>query len=61
MRLFCLSPLGLNDNSYKEKHFTGAGLKFRALVHYYHGQKHGSMLAGMVLESSISGCTGSRK
>jgi hypothetical protein len=24
--------------------------RFRVLVHYYHGRKHGSILAGMSLE-----------
>ena len=30
--------------------FIGSGLRFRGLVHYHHGRKHGSMLADMVLE-----------
>ena len=30
--------------------FIGSGLRFRGLVHYHHGRKHGSMQADMVLE-----------
>jgi len=29
-------------NSYKGKHFTGAGLQFRGLVRYHLGRKNGS-------------------
>ena len=36
--------------SNKGKHFTGAGLQFRWLAHYYHDWEHGSLKAGMVLE-----------
>jgi hypothetical protein len=34
----------------KEKHFIGAGLQFRGLVHYYHGGQHDSIQGDMVLE-----------
>jgi hypothetical protein len=34
------------------KHLIGAGLQFRAFIHYYHGEKHGGMHVDMVLESS---------
>jgi hypothetical protein len=34
---------------YEGKHFTGAGSQFRGLG-LYHGGKHGSVQAGMILE-----------
>jgi hypothetical protein len=40
-------------NSYKRKHLIGAGLQLQKLVHYYHGGKHGSMKADMVLEKKL--------
>ena len=33
--------------------FIGSGLRFRGLVHYHHGRKHGSMQADMVLEKEL--------
>jgi hypothetical protein len=36
--------------THKRKHLIGAGSEFTGLVHYYHGGKHGSRQAGMVLE-----------
>ena len=39
-----------HGNSYKGKHFIGAGLQFRGLVHYHHGRKHGGMQVDIVLE-----------
>ena len=41
------------NNSYKGKHLIKAGLKFRGLVHYHHGRKHGSMQADTVLEKEL--------
>lgn len=40
------------NNSYKGKYLTVAGLQFRGLVHYFHGGKHGSTQADMVLEET---------
>ena len=42
-----------HGNSYKGKHFTGAGLQFRGLVYYHYGRKHGGMQADMVLEEEL--------
>jgi hypothetical protein len=39
-----------HSNSYKGTHLIGAVLRFRALLHYHHGRKYGSMQADMVLE-----------
>jgi hypothetical protein len=38
---------------YKRKHVVWAGLPFRSLFHYCHGEKHCSMQADMVLERSL--------
>ena len=40
-------------NSYKGKHFIGAGLQFRRLVHCHHERKHGAIQAEMVLEKEL--------
>jgi hypothetical protein len=39
--------------TYKQSHFTGAGLQFRDSVHCHHGGKHGGMQADMVLEKEL--------
>ena len=39
-----------HGNSYKGKHFIGAGLQFQGSVHYHRGGKHSSVQADMVLE-----------
>lgn len=41
-------------NFYKEKHFTGACLQFRGLVHYHQDRQHGSLKVYMVLEKELS-------
>jgi hypothetical protein len=41
-----------SGNSYKGKHFLGAGLQFRGLVHCHPGGKHGGMQADLVLEEA---------
>ena len=38
-----------HGNSYKGKHFIGAGLQFRGLVHCHHGRKRGSIQADIWL------------
>jgi hypothetical protein len=40
-------------NSYKGKHFIGAGLQFRGLIHYHHDGKHGDTQAVMILEKEL--------
>jgi hypothetical protein len=40
----------VQGNSYKGKHFIGAGLQFQRFSPLYHGKKHGSMQTGMMLE-----------
>jgi hypothetical protein len=37
-------------NSYKGQHLIGLAYRFRGSGHYYHGRKHGSIQASMVLE-----------
>jgi hypothetical protein len=37
------------SNYYKGAHLIRGGSKFRGLVDYHHGEKHGNMQAGMVL------------
>jgi hypothetical protein len=37
----------------KGKHFIGAGLQFRGLIHYHHSGKHGSAQADMVPETQL--------
>ena len=37
-------------NTYKGQHLTGVAYNLRSLVHYHHGEKHGSVQAGMALE-----------
>ena len=32
-----------HSDSYKGKHFIGAGLQYKGLVHGHHGGKHGGM------------------
>jgi hypothetical protein len=41
------------SNSYKGKHFIGAGLQFRVLVCYHHGGKHGGAQADTMLEKEL--------
>ena len=41
-----------HSNSYKGKYLIGA-YSFRGLVHYYHGGKHDSVQADMVLEMKL--------
>jgi hypothetical protein len=42
-------------NYYKGKHFIGAGVQFKNLVHYYYGRKQaGRHGVGEVAESSTS-------
>lgn len=36
-----------------KKHLIGLAYNFRGSVHYQHGRKHGSVLAGMVLEKEL--------
>ena len=53
-----------HGNSYKGKHFIGAGLQFRGSVYYHHGRKLGGMQADSAREgaaSSTSWSAGSRK
>jgi hypothetical protein len=38
--------------SYKGKHFIGAGLQFRDLIHYHYGHKCGGMQADRGWRSS---------
>ena len=38
-----------HGNSWKGKLSVGAGLQFRDLVHYCHGEEHGSVPADMAL------------
>ena len=46
----------------KEKHLLGADLKFKGLVHYCHGRKHGNMHADRHGAGVVaSGLTGSRE
>ena len=46
----------------KEKHLLGADLKFKGLVHYCHGRKHGGMHADRHGAGVVaSGLTGSRE
>jgi hypothetical protein len=51
-----------HGNSYKGKHLIGAGLRFRGLVHYHHGEKlacrHGAGEGG---KNFTSGSVGFRK
>jgi hypothetical protein len=42
-----------HGNSYKGNHLIGAGLQFRASVHYHHVGKHGSTQAYMVLKRQL--------
>ena len=35
------------------KHFIGVGLQFRGLVLYFHGRKHGSMMADIMQEKKM--------
>jgi hypothetical protein len=37
----------------KENIYLGLAYRFRALVHYHHGGKHGSLQADMVLEKEL--------
>jgi hypothetical protein len=37
-------------NSYKGKHLIGAVLQFKGSVHYYHGRKHGSVHAYIMMK-----------
>jgi hypothetical protein len=39
-----------DHNSYGEEHLSGTGLRFKGLVHYLHGRKHGSRQADLVLK-----------
>jgi hypothetical protein len=39
-----------HSNSYRGKHLIGAGLQFRDVVHYHHGQKHGGTQVDLVLK-----------
>lgn len=53
----------------KRKYLVMAGLRFKGLVHYFHGRIHGSVPADMVLdlrhgeglESSTSGSAGAQE
>ena len=49
----CCEETRDHGNPYKRKHFIGAGLQFRGLVHYHHGGKHGSIQADVVLEKEL--------
>jgi hypothetical protein len=40
-------------NSYKGKHFIGAGIQVKGLVHYCHGGKHGEAQADTMLEKEM--------
>ena len=42
-------------NSHKIKNVIGVGLQFRALVHYHHGRKHGSIQEEEVLGKEVIG------
>ena len=37
----------------KENIYLGLAYRFRGLVHYHHGGKHGSLQADMVLEKEL--------
>jgi len=39
-----------HGNSFKVKHFIGAGLQLQRFSLYHHARKHGSMQADMMLE-----------
>ena len=41
------------SKSYKEKHYLGLAYRFRGLVSYSDGRKHGSMQADMVLGKEV--------
>ena len=40
-------------NSVKGQYLIEAGVQFRGLVHYHHGGRHGSVQAGMALETEL--------
>jgi hypothetical protein len=46
-----------HSNFYKGKYLLGTGLQFRGLVQYYHGGKHGSMWADIMLEEGAESST----
>ena len=48
-------------NSYQGRYLIRLVYRFRGLVHYHHGKKHGGAQADVVLEISTSGWEESRK
>ena len=59
-----MKTLHSHSNSFKGKHWIGLAYRFRGLVHYCHGRKHGGMQADIAregAESSTSELEGRRK